>query len=91
MSKSNIVHDTFVIEHSYPVPPARVFAAFADDEVKRRWFLLDEGLAVTDVYQNDFRIGGKETTTTCGGRGLATVAVVGVGVIFAHGAVTLRR
>jgi uncharacterized protein YndB with AHSA1/START domain len=62
MSKSNIVHDTFVIEHTYPVPPARVFAAFADDAVKRRWFIIDESMAVTDVYQNDFRVGGKETS-----------------------------
>ena len=37
MSKSNIVHDTYVIERSYPVAPARVFAAFADAEVKKRW------------------------------------------------------
>ncbi len=62
MSKSDIVHDTFVIEHSYPVPPARVFAAFADGDLKRRWFIIDESMATTDVYQNDFRVGGKETS-----------------------------
>ena len=62
MSKSTIVHDTFVIERSYPVSPARVFAAFADDEVKRRWFLIDAELAATVAYQNDFRVGGKETS-----------------------------
>ena len=62
MSKSNIVHDTFVIERTYPVPPARVFAAFADGELKRRWFIIDESMAVTEVYQNDFRVGGKETS-----------------------------
>jgi uncharacterized protein YndB with AHSA1/START domain len=61
-SKSNIVHDTFVIERSYPQPPARVYAAFADDALKRRWFLIDEGLAATEAYQNDFRVGGKETS-----------------------------
>ena len=62
MSKSKIVHDTFVIEHSYPVPPARVFGAFADDTVKSRWFLIDSELAATEAYQNDFRVGGKETS-----------------------------
>ena len=62
MSKSKIVHDTFVIERSYPQPPGRVFEAFADDEVKRRWFFIDQELATTEAYQNDFRVGGKETT-----------------------------
>jgi uncharacterized protein YndB with AHSA1/START domain len=61
MSKSEIVHDTFVIERSYPVPPARVFAAFADDELKRRWFIIDKEFAATEAYENDFRVGGKET------------------------------
>lgn len=61
MSTSEIVHDTFVIERAYPVPPARVFAAFADDEVKKRWFLIDKAHASTEVYENDFRVGGKET------------------------------
>jgi uncharacterized protein YndB with AHSA1/START domain len=61
MSTSKIVHDTFVIERSYPQPPARVFAAFADDELKRRWFFIDRELAVTEAYENDFRVGGKET------------------------------
>jgi uncharacterized protein YndB with AHSA1/START domain len=62
MNTSKIVHDTFVIERTYPVPPARVFAAFADGELKRRWFLIDKSLATTDAYENDFRVGGKETS-----------------------------
>lgn len=62
MSKSEIIHDTFVIERTYPVSAARVFAAFADGDLKRRWFLIDESLAVTETYQNDFRVGGKETS-----------------------------
>jgi uncharacterized protein YndB with AHSA1/START domain len=79
MSKSTIVHDTFVIERSYPVPPARVFAAFADDELKRRWFLIDKEMAATEVYENDFSVGGKETTrfrfadTSPGGSAAGTV------------------
>jgi uncharacterized protein YndB with AHSA1/START domain len=62
MSKSKVVHDTFVIERTYPVPPARVFAAFSDGDMKRRWFLIDESMAVTESYKNDFRVGGKETS-----------------------------
>jgi uncharacterized protein YndB with AHSA1/START domain len=61
MSKTHIVHDTFVIERSYPAPPSRVFSAFSDDEVKKRWFLIDAEHAATEVYENDFRVGGKET------------------------------
>lgn len=61
MSKNEIVHDTFVIERTYPVSPERVFAAFAEDSVKRRWF-LEKGLGQVDTYENDFRIGGKETS-----------------------------
>jgi len=79
MSKSEVVHDTFVIERSYPQPPASVFAAFADDELKRRWFLIDPAHATTDVYENDFRIGGKEvirfrfTASSPGGSAAGTV------------------
>ena len=62
MSRSSIVHDTFVIERTYPAAPARVFAAFADAELKRRWFLIDASMAATESYQNDFRVGGKETS-----------------------------
>jgi uncharacterized protein YndB with AHSA1/START domain len=79
MSKSNLVHDTFVVERSYPVAPARVYAAFADDELKRRWFIIDKSMATTEVYQNDFVVGGKETTrfrfadTSPGGSAAGTV------------------
>ena len=34
----NITHATFTLERSYPVPPARVFAAWADPAAKARWF-----------------------------------------------------
>lgn len=31
-----VTHSTFSIDRSYPVPPARVFAAFSDKATKRR-------------------------------------------------------
>jgi len=54
-----VIHDTFVLEQRYAVPPDRVFAAFADPVLKRRWFA--EGLAHdVEAFEMDFRVGGAE-------------------------------
>jgi len=53
------IHSTFVIERSYPHPPEKVFAAFADPAKKRRWFVPDEQHEVRK-FELDFRVGGKE-------------------------------
>jgi uncharacterized protein YndB with AHSA1/START domain len=54
-----VVHSTFVIEKSYPVLPAKVFAAFADATKKQRWFGGSDHHKV-DEFSQDFRPGGKE-------------------------------
>ena len=54
-----VVHSTFVIEKSYPVAPARLFAAFADPDQKRRWYAQGENHRIGD-YRMDFRVGGME-------------------------------
>ena len=36
------IHSTFRIERSYPQPPDRVFRAFAEKEIVRRWRVEDE-------------------------------------------------
>ena len=56
-----VVHRTFSVERAYPAPPARVFAACAAPETKRRWFAEGAGFEV-DEFTLDFRVGGFERT-----------------------------
>jgi uncharacterized protein YndB with AHSA1/START domain len=54
-----VVHDTFTVERRLDAPPARVFEAFADVQVKARWFSGPPGW--TQVERSlDFRAGGRE-------------------------------
>lgn len=55
MSDRSITHATFTLERSYPVPVSRVFRAWADPQVKVRWFAGNP-----DDYKLDFRPGGIE-------------------------------
>ena len=55
----NVTHATFTLERSYPAPPARVFAAWADPAAKARWFTPGPGAG----HQLDFRVGGREVAT----------------------------
>lgn len=55
-----VVHRTLSVERTYPAPPARVFAAFADPGTRRRW--LAEGPGEVDEFTLDFRVGGFERT-----------------------------
>jgi uncharacterized protein YndB with AHSA1/START domain len=57
--QSSVVHSTFSIERTYPVPPSRVFSAFANRAAKRRWFAEGEGWEVEE-FTSDFRVGGRE-------------------------------
>jgi uncharacterized protein YndB with AHSA1/START domain len=59
MTKRSTVHDTFVIERTYPASPERVYQAFADPKAKARWFA-----APAEWEQSrgkmEFKPGGKE-------------------------------
>jgi uncharacterized protein YndB with AHSA1/START domain len=58
MAEPTTVHSTFVIEHNYPQPPQRVFAAFAEPARKRRWYA--EGEHEIQEFEMEFRVGGSE-------------------------------
>jgi uncharacterized protein YndB with AHSA1/START domain len=57
----SVAHATFSVERIYAQSPARVFAAFADEATKRRWFAEGEGWEIFE-YSLDFRVGGAETS-----------------------------
>ena len=61
MTERSVTHATFVIERVYPASPARVFAAFADPAIKRRWFTGPEEWG-KDEGEMDFRVGGREVS-----------------------------
>src|ERR1700761_3594077 len=62
MTDRTVTHSTFVIERTYKVPPAKVFAAFATAEAKSHWFGAEDEATPSKV-KLDFRVGGLETNT----------------------------
>ncbi|MCX6049372.1 MAG: SRPBCC domain-containing protein [Chloroflexi bacterium] len=58
-TQQSLMHSTFSVKRTYPSSPARVFAAFANPETKRRWFVEGEGWEI-DEFSMDFRVGGRE-------------------------------
>src|SRR5258708_7893850 len=61
MEEQSVIHNTFVIEQTYPTTPERVFAAFSDPAKKRRWFGEGERHDIEE-FEMDFRVGGAEHT-----------------------------
>jgi len=59
MNTTSAQHDTFVIERRLASSPTRVFAAFADQKKKARWFGCVDGWEVAE-HTLDFRVGGRE-------------------------------
>jgi uncharacterized protein YndB with AHSA1/START domain len=53
------IHSTFVVERNFPWRLARVFSAFAEPALKRRWYA--EGDHEIQEFHMDFRVGGSET------------------------------
>lgn len=57
-TESGTIHNTFVIERNFPQTAARVFSAFAQPALKRRWYV--EGDHEILDFHMDFRTGGIE-------------------------------
>jgi uncharacterized protein YndB with AHSA1/START domain len=58
MTERSVVHASFTIERNYAASPARVFSAWADPNLKQRWF--GGGDESVKEYRLDFRVGGRE-------------------------------
>ena len=63
MTERSVLHDTFVIERTYPAAPSRVFAAFTTKEAKEAWGDtgdLSEPGPDGAGSEFEFRVGGHE-------------------------------
>jgi uncharacterized protein YndB with AHSA1/START domain len=59
MQEPSVIHNTFVLDRSYPKAPKIVFSAFAEEGKKRRWYAEGETNEVQQ-FELDFRVGGME-------------------------------
>lgn len=61
MTERSVAHDMFIIERTYDAAPERVFRAWADPDVKARWFAGPEEWGAPE-FEMDFRVGGREVS-----------------------------
>lgn len=59
MENQTVIHSTFQLERKLKASPERVFAAFADEATKRRWF-FEGGPHTLEHHELDFKVGGRE-------------------------------
>jgi uncharacterized protein YndB with AHSA1/START domain len=58
MTERPIAHGSFTLERRYPASPAKVFAAFADPQLKGKWYGNPDGDSAAEIFE--FRVGGRE-------------------------------
>lgn len=59
------VHDTFVLQRTYPRTVDKVFAALSEADKKRRWFAAPSG---DGQFEMDFQVGGQERNVSVMGK-----------------------
>ncbi len=80
MTDRTVVHDTFVLERTYPATAERLFQAFADPVAKSLWFGGDGDLA-SGRHTLDFRVGGREHLTSSFGESTYTFDVTYMDIV----------
>jgi uncharacterized protein YndB with AHSA1/START domain len=60
MTERTVTHASFTLERVYPAAPIRVFAAFADEKLKEKWFGAPGENWTQTEKSMDFRVGGVE-------------------------------
>jgi uncharacterized protein YndB with AHSA1/START domain len=58
----SVTHADFTIDRQYDCTPSQTFSAFADPELKGRWFAVPESFE-NRVWELDFRVGGGEVNS----------------------------
>jgi uncharacterized protein YndB with AHSA1/START domain len=58
---TTIAHATIVMDRTYNASPARVFAAWADLEARKRWSAPTENIRI-EYEESDFREGGRDVS-----------------------------
>jgi uncharacterized protein YndB with AHSA1/START domain len=75
VDKQVTLHNTFVVEKSYPKPLATVFQAFTDPAIKRRWYAESRQHDV-ELFESDCRVGGVERFSYRLGKGTPFEGVI---------------
>lgn len=57
-----VLHGSFTVERDLAAPPGRVYSAYADFAVRRRWFRMP-GDPLRGSHELDFRVGGHEAAS----------------------------
>jgi uncharacterized protein YndB with AHSA1/START domain len=61
LSDRTVQHDTLTLDRTFDADAARVFAAWASPEARRKWAVPEDGWEIADA-QHDFRVGGHEVS-----------------------------